>query len=223
MLIPLVVGPMATNAYIFSEDEKTCYIIDPGGDEDKIISIVDKHKLSPKGIICTHGHLDHTAAVGPLMETWGTEDGAGDFLLAVHEKDSAYLGPRAEDTHRRSFASLGIIETGYFSMLFNPSPEPNFFLKEGRTVPGTDLIVYHTPGHTEGSVCLYSEKERILFSGDTLFRRGIGRTDLPGGSGADIFNSIKNVIFTLPESTKVFSGHGPETDIGSEKQGNPFV
>jgi hydroxyacylglutathione hydrolase len=219
MFIPLVVGPMSTNAYIFSEDNVNGYIIDPGGDETLIKEKMEARNLRPRGIICTHGHLDHTAAVGPLMEEYGRND----FFLAIHEKDTAYLGASSEETHRRSFASLGIIDTGYFQMLFHPSPEPDIILRHGETVPGTSLEVLYTPGHTEGSVSLYHAEEGVLFSGDTLFCRGIGRTDLPGGDTAAIVSSIQNVLFTLPGETRVYPGHGPDTDIESEKESNPFI
>ena len=219
MLIPLVVGPMSTNAYIFSEDDTNCYIIDPGGDKDLIEAEMQKKHLQLRGIICTHGHLDHTSAIGPIME----EHGNNGVFLAIHQKDSAYLGETSEETHRRSFASLGIIDTGYFQMLFHPSPEATLFLAPGETVPGTSLEVLYTPGHTEGSVSLYHQKQGIVFSGDTLFYRGMGRTDLPGGDTVSIMKSIKDVLFALPDETRVYPGHGPETDIKSEKRSNPFI
>lgn len=210
---------MSTNAYIFSEDGKNGYIIDPGGDEDLIAETLETHQLQPKGIICTHGHLDHTAAVGPLMKAYE----GSDLFLAIHEKDSAYLGEPAEEMHRQSFARLGIVDTNFFSMIFRPSPEADVILRHGEQVPGTGLKVLYTPGHTEGSVSFYHEPEGILLSGDTLFSRGIGRTDLPGGDTAAIIRSIREVLFSLPDETRVYPGHGPETDIGSEKQSNPFI
>ncbi len=221
MLIPLVVGPMGTNAYIFSENDETCYVIDPGGDPDKIQNIIEEKKLHVQGILCTHGHLDHTSAIGSLCKSYWED--SEQFILAIHKKDAAYLGPDSEETHRRSFAPLGILDTGYFSILFNPSPSPTTLLSHGDTVPGTSLEVLHTPGHTEGSISLFHRDEKILFSGDTLFSRGIGRADLPGGDMQALIDSIRNVLFTLPDSTNVYPGHGPNTDIGSEKKSNPFL
>jgi len=220
MLQLLVVGTMATNAYIYSEDNETCFIIDPGGDHAMISSEIDTQHLVPKGIICTHGHLDHTSAVGPLLDMY---TGKGlELYLAIHTEDREYLGAASENTHRKSFASLGVLDTGYFSMLFNPTSEPTVLLEDNGGVPGTSFKVIHTPGHTPGSVCFYHEADNILISGDTLFWRGIGRTDLPGGDSGKIIESLRTRLFTLPDNTHVYPGHGPETELGSEKQQNPY-
>jgi glyoxylase-like metal-dependent hydrolase (beta-lactamase superfamily II) len=221
MIEPLVVGMMSTNAYVYTDKADACFIIDPGGDAKKLIKLVEKTGLSLTGIICTHGHLDHTGAVGPIMEYF-TGLGQEPFL-AVHSRDVHYLGERSEETHRRSFASLGILGTGYFKMIFNPSPEPSVILEEGTPIPHCSLEVLYTPGHTEGSVSLYHREDGVLFSGDTLFSGGIGRTDLPEGSYEKIVSSIREKLYTLPSDVTVYSGHGPATTIGREKKYNPFV
>jgi glyoxylase-like metal-dependent hydrolase (beta-lactamase superfamily II) len=107
--------------------------------------------------------------------------------------------------------------------LFTPLPEPDLILEEGHKVLGTGLIVLETPGHTKGSVCLYSEKDALLFSGDTLFFMGVGRTDLPGSSEKSLLDSIRAKLLVLPPETRVFPGHGLDTTIEREIKGNPFI
>jgi hydroxyacylglutathione hydrolase len=221
MIKTIVVGLMSTNAYIYTDTDGGCYVIDPGGDADAIIEILESKNLHLTGILCTHGHLDHTGSAGPLLKYFNAQDPPP--FLAIHKNDSHYLGERAEDTHRRSFASLGILGTGYFQMIFNPSPDPDLVLEDGMTIPGSSIEVLHTPGHTQGGVCFLNRKEKILFSGDTLFSRGIGRTDLPEGDGEKLFSSIREKLYPLPDDIAVYPGHGPATTIGEEKSSNPFV
>ena len=226
MIEKLVVGPMYTNSYIYTDENSgACYIIDPGGDEEKIIAAVDTIRIGaketrPKGILLTHGHLDHISAVAGLYGRFKAAD--PDFHLGIHEKDRDYLGQAAEETHKRSFNHLGIMGTEYFKAYFSEPPEPDILFSDGDTIPETGLTVLLTPGHTRGSICLYQEAEKILISGDTLFAGGIGRTDLPGGDTAAIDRSIRQKLFTLPEDVRVYPGHGPESTIGEEKRSNPF-
>ena len=226
MIEKLVVGPMYTNSYIYTDENSgACYIIDPGGDEEKIIAAVDTIRIGaketrPKGILLTHGHLDHISAVAGIYGRFKAAD--PDFHLGIHEKDRDYLGRAAEETHKRSFNHLGIMGTEYFKAYFSEPPEPDILFTDGDTIPETGLTVLLTPGHTRGSICLYQEAEKILISGDTLFAGGIGRTDLPGGDTAAIDRSIRQKLFTLPEDVRVYPGHGPESTIGEEKRSNPF-
>ncbi len=226
MIDKLVVGPMYTNSYIYT-DENTgaCYIVDPGGDEDKILEALDRlrsdpEKPRPKGILLTHGHLDHISAVAGLYGRFkGADPG---FHLGIHEEDRDYLGVAAEKTHKRSFNHLGIMGSEYFKAYFSEPPEPDILFSDGDTVPESGLTVILTPGHTPGSICLYNAAEKLLISGDTLFAGGIGRTDLPGGDTAAIERSIRERLFALPDDVRVYPGHGPETSIGEEKRSNPF-
>lgn len=226
MIEKLVVGPMYTNSYIYAEENTGgCYIIDPGGDEDKILAALDRIRMEgrqprTRGILLTHGHLDHISAVQGLYTRFKSAD--PDFHLGIHREDRDYLGNAAEETHKRSFMSLGIMGTEYFKEYFSKSPEPDILFDDGDTIPESGLTVILTPGHTGGSICLYSEAEKILISGDTLFAGGIGRTDLPGGDTAAIEKSIREKLFALPEDVRVYPGHGPETTIGEEKRSNPF-
>ncbi len=221
MVYTLVVGMMSTNSFIHADENGGCIIVDPGGDADKILQKIAHEKLRPLGIVCTHGHLDHVGAVGPLMSRY--EEFEPPLFLAIHEADSRYLGERGEKSHERSLASMGLMGTGYFQMLFKPSPEPTILLGEGDTVPRTGFEVIHTPGHTEGSICLLDRKEKILFSGDTIFNRGIGRTDLEGGDYDSIMKSIREKLMELDDDIRIFPGHGPETTIGNERIRNPFL
>lgn len=221
MVERIIVGLMYTNAYIFQTGQKRCLVIDPGGDVDKIISSLDLKNLRPDGIICTHGHLDHVAAVGLLRQHYA-EKGV-EIPVAVHEYDKHYLGKSGEQAHRKSLQELGLGGEELFQTLFSPLPEPDLFLKEGDGVFDSELTVLHTPGHTPGSVSLYCESQNLLFSGDTLFFEGVGRTDLPEGDTNQLLSSIREKLFTLPEVTRVFPGHGPDTSLEREIHHNPFL
>jgi glyoxylase-like metal-dependent hydrolase (beta-lactamase superfamily II) len=221
MIERIIVGLMYTNAYIFQTGQKTCLIVDPGADTEKIISSLTLKNLKPQGIICTHGHLDHVSAIGGLTEHY-REQGI-DMQVAIHEDDKHYLGATAEKAHRDSLMELGLGGEEYFNALFSPLPEPSVFLKEGEHVFDSELIPIHTPGHTMGSVSLYCESQNLVFSGDTLFFEGIGRTDLNDGDGELLIKSIKEKLFTLPENTRIFPGHGPDTTLEREINHNPFL
>jgi hydroxyacylglutathione hydrolase len=214
-------GIFGTNCYIYSEDNINCIIIDPGGDEELIISSIEELNLKPSGVALTHGHFDHLAALGKLKSYY---DNKGiDLKVCIHKSDSSSVGPGCYEFHKSNLLKLGFANfDGVFKDMFDKFPNSDCYLKEGDKVFNTGLSVIETPGHTEGCVCFYNKEERILFSGDTLFNSGIGRTDLPGGNINSIFNSIKTKLFVLPESTIVYPGHGPETTIEREKNNNPF-
>ena len=222
MVKPIVVGPFGVNCYLFFPSPRKCLIIDPGGDPDGIIKICASLEATPFGIAFTHGHLDHTSAVGHLLRHY---DSVGEKpSLAIHSLDSMYLGDGAESFHRSNFAGLGF---GNADELFGgrvfPLPAPDILLSEGDSLFDTDLIVVETPGHTEGSVSFHNPSEGIVFTGDTLFCQGIGRYDLPGSDGFKLMDSIRKKLLVLPPDTKVFPGHGPDTTIGSERANNPFL
>lgn len=202
-VISLTVGFCEANCYI-AADSGDALIIDPGDNPESIIHIVEDANYSILGIVNTHCHGDHIAANGRLIEHF-------DCPLMIHELDSSGLS----DPIYNLSALLG-----YSSSI---SPPADRFLHEGDTIQVgcIALEVIHTPGHSPGGICLYGGG--LLFTGDTLFAGGVGRTDLPGGSFQQLMSSIKSKLLRLPDSTKVYPGHGPSTTIGHEKSSNPWM
>lgn len=199
----LVVGPFASNCYIVgSQSNREGMIIDPGDEAKRILKKVKELELDIKLIVLTHGHIDHIGALKEVREATGAE-------VAVHDDDA------------KSFKEqpLGKI----FGLFYPTPPPPDRLLKGGNSIDIGNLhfLVLHTPGHTSGGICLLGEG--VVFSGDTLFNYGIGRSDLPGGSYSQLMNSLQTKLMTLPDDTIVYPGHGPETTIGAERQGNPFL
>ena len=221
MIERLIVGPMGTNAYIYSNGKKGCIVIDPGGDPEKIAANINMLKLVPSGIVLTHGHFDHTGGVQGLIAIYGTDNIR--VPVAIHAGDRHYLGKKAAKTNLQTLTDLGVGEPEGFLPFFDNLPEADIILKEGDEVFDTGLVVLETPGHTKGGICLYSEKDGILFSGDSLFFMGIGRTDLPGASEKTLLDALRSKILTLPPQTRVFPGHGLDTTIERELVGNPFL
>jgi hydroxyacylglutathione hydrolase len=221
MVERVVVGALKTNCYIYSSAKKECVIIDPGGDPEGVAARVDVLNMVPVGIVLTHGHLDHVAAVGLLKVSYAAR--GYPLAVAIHPADRKFLGAKAADAHRTSLESLDLIDAAIFGDEFPPLPKADTVLKDGGRVLGMDLEVIETPGHTPGSVCLWSSKEGILFSGDTLFFDGVGRTDLAGGDEKKLRTSIQQRLMVLPPETRVFPGHGPFTTIEREKKTNPFM
>ena len=220
MVERVVVGQWKTNCYIYSSTKKECIIIDPGGSEEEIASRVDVLNMVPVGIALTHGHVDHLAALGKLRDAYGAR--GYKLPIAINPADRRFLGTGARETHRENLEHLGLDELGFFGVDADELPKADVRLKEGDRVFNMDLTVLETPGHTPGSVCFYAEKEGILFSGDTLFFDGVGRSDLPGGSEKKLRESIQKKIVSLPPETRVFPGHGPFTTVEREKRGNPY-
>jgi len=199
----LVVGPFAANCYIVgSPSNREGMIIDPGDEAKRILDKVKELGLDIKLILLTHGHIDHTGALKEVREATGAE-------VAVHADDAKSLKGQ----------SLGKL----LGLSYPTPPPPDRLLKDGDSIDIGDLhfLVLHTPGHTPGGICLLGEG--VVFSGDTLFNYGIGRTDLPGGSYNQIVNSLRTKLMTLPDDAIVYPGHGPETTIGAERAGNPFL
>jgi len=143
--------------------------------------------------------------------------------VAIHEADRHYLGKKAGRSNRETLQYLGIRSAEDFAELFGTLPEPDVLLRDGDRVFNTALRVIETPGHTRGGICLYGEKEGVLFSGDSLFFMGIGRTDLPGGDEETLLRAIRSRLLVLPPETRVFPGHGLDTTVEREIKGNAFV
>lgn len=206
MLKTIVVGPVGANCYIVGDPEAGVgALIDPGGDPQKVLSAVKGSGLDIRYVIATHGHFDHTGAIGPVVEALGAE-----FLM--HEEDLF-------------FARDSVASAGRWGVNISQVPDPDRFLTDGDIVEvgAVRLKVIHTPGHSPGGVCLHDEDAGELFCGDTLFQRSIGRTDFRQGSMDVLVSSIRERLFVLPEETVVHTGHGPATTIGEEKRLNPFV
>lgn len=199
----LPVGPFLANCYIVGEDMTgDGMVIDPGDNADDILGEISLLALSVKVIVLTHAHTDHIGALKEVRD-------ATNATIAIHADDSAAL------TRGAVSRSLG------FSY---PTPPPaDRLLHDGDEIRTGDLsfTVLHTPGHSPGSICLFGEG--VLFSGDTLFRGSIGRTDFGGGSYDRIMDSLSNRLMKLPPATVVLPGHGPDTTIGQEKEENPFL
>jgi len=221
MVDRIVTGFLNTNTYLFSHWKKGCIIIDPAGSTEEIISHIEVKNFRPLAIICTHGHFDHIAGIPQLKEHYQQE--GIEIPVYIHAQDSDYLSPAGYERHLRDISNLGVEFHSLFHGFLNNPPMYDHLLEEGDTILDTDLTVIHTPGHTPGGISIYSEADQLLFSGDALFFEGIGRTDLPGGNGELLLQSIRDKLFQLPEETRVFPGHGPYTTIEREKNHNPFI
>jgi hydroxyacylglutathione hydrolase len=200
----LTVGFIATNCYIVGSDvTKRGLIIDPGANARSILAAVNSLQLKVEMIVITHSHFDHLGAVKALKEATGAK-------FAV--------GGTAKTTPGAFSKVVSMMSGGSASV-----PEPDLILKDGDVIDVDDLHfkVLFTPGHSADEISLYGHG--ILFSGDTLFNSGIGRTDFPGCSFEQLARSIKDKLYTFPDDTLVYPGHGPETTIGDEKRGNPFI
>lgn len=217
MVERMIVGPLFTNAYIVSVGKKECVVIDPGAEGQKICARLEVLNVAPKAIIATHGHIDHTGAIGHILSVYGD-----DIPVCIHEADADFLAESAAKTNRETFARFGDQGTDVMDELYNETPEPTVLLKQGDTILESDFQVLHTPGHTPGGISLYSEERGVVFSGDTLFFKGIGRTDIPGGDAEQLRHSIEKVLFELPPETRLFPGHGPNSTIEREKRNNPL-
>ena len=203
----LVVGPFGSNCFIVgSEATKEGMIIDPGADAKHILDAVSDLGLSIVLIVATHNHIDHVGALRPVKDSTGAD-------YAIHEADLETKMPAV-------FARMmGPLVGG---SLKSP-PKPDRLLRDGDVIEVGDLkfTVLHTPGHTPGGISLLGDG--VVFSGDTLFNFGIGRTDMPGGNFAILMHSIATKLMVLPDDTIVYPGHGPRTTIGTERRGNPFL
>jgi len=199
-----VVGPIETNCYILSCPEtRKAIVVDPGGDPDLVEAFVEEARLEPVAIVSTHGHSDHIASAAELQERYRVP-------FALHKDDLR-------------IAKLSVKEAPFWGMGRISEPKIDRVLEAGdEIVFGTARgKVLHTPGHTPGGISILFDG--FVLAGDTLFCRSIGRTDFEGGDLDTLLASIRNELFTLPDATVVYCGHGPRTTIGEEKRENPFL
>ena len=206
---PFVFSPVQENTYVVYNDHSECCIVDPGcyfgNERNELKEFIQDTGLTPKYLLNTHCHLDHVFGNKFVHDTWG-------LTLHLHEKEKPLL-----DYAPTSGMSWGLPFDNYKGDLI--------FLREGDTIRlGNDaLSILFTPGHSPGHVSFYCEAQQFILSGDVLFRESIGRTDLPGGSFETLASSIRTKLYVLPDEVLVYSGHGPVTTIGYEKENNPFV
>ena len=198
------VGMLQTNCYVLAcEDTKKAVIVDPGAEGPKIDALIQREHLEPILVVNTHAHYDHIGA-----NRYFHDKG---IPVAIHRLDSDLMmaGGGAEILGSRSV----------------PNPAPDQYLEEGDVITfgNQKLSVIFTPGHSPGSISLYSEKDKVLFCGDALFCRSIGRTDLPGGDYDTLMHSLLDKLSKLPGDTQVYPGHGPDTDIEGENRFNPWL
>lgn len=204
-----IFNPFQVNTYLLFDETKEAVIIDPGCLEDyekkEISDFITSQKLKPVRLLNTHPHIDHIAGNKFIAETYG-------LILEVHKDSIALLRSAKGFAVAFGFAQVEALE-------------PGNFLSEGDiiTFGNSELKILYTPGHADGSVCFYSEKNKFVIVGDVLFNEGIGRTDFPTGNYDVLIKNINTKLFTLPDDTEVYPGHGHSTTIGYEKENNPFL
>jgi glyoxylase-like metal-dependent hydrolase (beta-lactamase superfamily II) len=202
----LPVGPLQCNCSVIGEEAtREAMVIDPGDDIEDVLALIAKHKLQVKQIVITHAHIDHVGGAMKLRAATGAP-------ILLNQNDYALL-------------KMLDVQAAWLGMTSPGKVEIDQSIGQADTVKAGSLKanVIHTPGHTEGSVCLYFPAEKKLIAGDTLFAGSIGRTDLPGGSFEKIIRSLHEKVLALEDETVVVPGHGPLTTIGEERESNPFL
>lgn len=207
-IIRLVLGPMENNTYLLADsNSRQAVIVDPSFDSELAMEAVDRNGWDLTAIWLTHAHFDHIAGVQTIQQA----NGKGPLPVGLHDAD------------------LPLWQQGggarLFGMKVEPGPTPSIHFEHGQLLMlgNSSIEVRHAPGHTPGHVMFYSAEAGAMLVGDVIFYHGIGRTDLPGGSQAVLMQSIREQVLTLPHSTRLLSGHGPETTIEEELARNPFL
>jgi hydroxyacylglutathione hydrolase len=202
----LPVGPLQCNCSIVGDEtSREAMVIDPGDDIADILALIRKHSLTVKQIVITHAHIDHVGGAMKLRQATGAP-------ILLNQNDYALL-------------KMLDLQAEWIGMQAPGKVDIDHSVGEQEKIQAGSLVanVMHTPGHTEGSICLYFPTEKKLIAGDTLFAGSIGRTDLPGGSFEKIMRSLQEKVLALPDDTVVVPGHGPLTTVGDEREANPFL
>ena len=200
----MTLGMVATNCYlIINKENKEALLVDPADNALRISNVIEENGCTLKAILLTHGHFDHIMALNDLKKRYNVP-------VYAHEEE--------EDVLKQSSLNL----SGSIGQIY--TTQADVYVKDGEhlKLAGLDVIVLYTPGHTKGGVCYYFPEEKVLMSGDTLFHCSIGRTDFPTGSMSQLVRSVKEQLFVLPDDVQVYPGHDSVTNIGYEKQYNPF-
>lgn len=200
------VGPLACNCSILADETaRLATVVDPGGDLDSILAVLTRHRLTVEQIFITHAHIDHIAAAARLRQLTGAPVFMNQLdmpLLRMMDVQAGWLGIPTPEIVAPDVNALDLLDL---------------------QIAGMPAQVLHTPGHTEGSCCVYLQPSQVLLAGDTLFAGSIGRTDLPGGDMRKILRSLRTRVLALPDETRVIPGHGATTTIGRERETNPFL
>ncbi len=204
LLQTCLVSPFATNCYVVGCEESLAgALIDPGDEPELLLAEAQRLGLHLEAILLTHGHIDHVGAVAEMVRQTGA-------LVYAHQEEAGMLESLA-------------FQARLFGLPIPPPVKVDTWVADGDEVSigNLTLRILHTPGHTPGSICFLHD--RVLFSGDTLFRESVGRTDLPGGSRSALRRSVRTKLLVLPDECQVLPGHGEPTTIGDERRLNPYV
>jgi hydroxyacylglutathione hydrolase len=210
----LVVGPLQCNCSILGDENSgEAIVVDPGDDVSRILALLQQHHLTVRQIVITHAHIDHIAGAHRLKQLTGA--------------------PILYNQHDIAQVKMMDVQASWLGISTPVVPPPDDTLDDGKIITvgaspelglrGLSGSILFTPGHTEGSVCLYLPQHTLLLAGDTLFAGSVGRTDLPGGNTRKLLDSIHSRLLTLPDDVTVIPGHGPRTTIGTERDSNPFL
>lgn len=202
----LIVGPLQCNCSILGDEvSHEAIVVDPGDNISRIVATLEKHQLTLKQIIVTHAHIDHIAGAQRLKQLTGA--------------------PVFYNQNDLPLVKMMDVQAGWLGIATPEVAPPDASLEDGQIISVTGLTgsILHTPGHTEGSICLYLPQQALLLAGDTLFAGSVGRTDLPGGNSQKLIQSIHNSLLPLPDHVVVIPGHGVKTSIGAERESNPFL
>lgn len=200
-------NPFQENTYILVNENKDCFIVDPGCYDRKeralLKQFIASEGLQPVGLLNTHCHIDHVFGNKFISETYG-------------------LTPLIHPVEKQVLAAVAQVAQLY-SLDYDPSPDASFYDGDEISLGDEKFQILFTPGHSPGHVVFFHKESKTLIAGDVLFRKSIGRTDLPGGDHETLLTSIREKVFALPDDTKVYPGHMEETEIGYEKKHNPFL